>query len=483
MSGIEQAVYGFNPVNNKVFKKNPEVAPRRGVKEYPAYKRNPQTGELKKISSQEEVKNKPWYSSRLLKAITLGAALTAGIVSGMEDKQDFGSKEKVVATTANHEMDNRKNVILEQKELKAEEVEVIKEVFFSPKEESIILNSTKEQELIDLWINKYRTNSKLRDSLVSGYREMGKWQEYLEQIFKEEGVPTEYMYLALAESHWQPNAVSRTGATGPYQFMPKTAKLYDLKIGNGLNECKDPLKSARACAQLLHDLHQACGDWNLALAGYNGGHLWRYIKEKKASGEKMSHEDFLKFLEKKINNVKSGLAGNNYRLEIGPNNNSIKGLAKKFQLGPRKLCRLIGIPENYKIIPTNIKTINIPLSHLSQEQRHKLLDLEIRNLNENKQYPAKGIAINNLIKEGEVGGQKPTLRFKEIVVKQPQKNWPEGVKKIAKKKKKKQKPLGFVSLTMIARNHGNTLAEIRELNPGVELGARLPDGYVVRIKG
>jgi len=480
MSGIEQSVFGFDAASGKVFKKEKEK-PSSEAKKYPAFALSTD-GKLTEIKEKRE-SDKSRNSNRLRRAMVLGVALSAAVAAGIDNEQDKDSKKNVVSISAERDAGERNGVLSEQDMLKAEEEEVTREVFFSPNEETVILNATKEKELVDLWMNKYRTNPKLKDSLVSGYKEMGKWQKYLEQIFIEEGVPTEYMYLALAESHWQPNAVSRAGATGPYQFMPKTARLYDLKIGNGLNECKDPLKSARACAQLLHDLHEACGDWNLALAGYNGGHLWRYIKEKKASGEKMSHEDFLKFLEKKINNVKSGLAGNNYCLEIGLHNNSIRGLAKKFHLGPNKLCQIIGIPENSKIIPGDIKAINIPMGHLSNENREKLLNGQIRGLNENRQYPAKGIAINNLIKEGEVTEQKPTIKFKEIVIKQPQQNWTEGVKKIAKKKKKKQPTPGYISLTVVARNNGNTLKEISELNPGLELGARIPDGYRVRIKG
>ena len=535
MSGIEQQIYGYDAVNRKVFKKENTEEPHNEGKKYKAYTRDLQTGKLTEIPDKEK-EEKPWYSSRLLQAITLGTALTAGVAIGINSERKADHKETIISTSVDNDYKagDRRRVLSEQESLKAEEVKVTWEKYFSLKEERVILDNTKEKELVDIWINKYRTNQKLRDSLVSGFREMGKWRDRLKQIFKEERVPTEYMYLALAESHWQPDAVSRSGATGPYQFMEKTGRLYDLKIEEGLDERKDPLKSARACAQLLHDLHEACGDWNLALAGYNGGHLWRYIKEHKDSGEKMSHESFLKYLEGEINNVKNGLAGGEYKLEIIHNNKSvsywanqlhlkpeklcsaigiahdsklipdhikyvrIKGkkhklevdhhndsinfLAKKYRLGPSKLCSLIGIPENSNLIPEYIKSIKIPMGHLSEARRHKLLDAQIRGLNENKQYPAKGIAINTLIKEGEVSEQKAPINFKEITIKQPRAN-EENAKKSNKKKKEKQKNPGYISLTVVARNHGNTLKEIKELNPGIELNARIPDGYVVRVRG
>jgi hypothetical protein len=533
MAGIERQIYGYDAVSDKIYKKEKAEEAHSETKKYPAYKVDAQTGDLSEIKAKEE-KN-PRYSKRLLKAIALGSVLSAGVIAWMSDKHESDVKEKIISTTIEHDTDSRKRVFLEQAALKAEEENVTREVFFSPREEKIILNNAKEKELVDLWMHKYRTNPKLRNSLVSGFKEMGKWQDYLEPIFKEEGVPTEYMYLALAESHWQTQAVSRAGATGPYQFMPETAKLYDLQIGDGLNESKDPLKSARACAQLLHDLHQACGDWNLALAGYNGPYLWRYIKNCKTNGEAMSHEHFLKYLEGEINNVKNGLAGKEFRLDIIHNNKSVKYwaeryhlkphklceligiahgaqsipdsiksviikgekhpleiknhnneinyLAKKYRLGPTKLCQIIGIPENSKRLPDNIKSITIPMSQLSEVKRHQLLDYQIRGLNENEKYPAKGIAINKLIKEGAVKEQEPTIKFKEVVIKQPQQNKPEGVKKTGKKKKRKQHMTGYVSLTVVARNYGNTLKEISELNPGLELGARIPDGYKVRIRG
>jgi membrane-bound lytic murein transglycosylase D len=84
-------------------------------------------------------------------------------------------------------------------------------------------------------------------------------------------VPLEMKYLALVESALNPQAKSRVGATGLWQFMYSTGKMYDLDVSSYVDERMDPVASTEAAAKYLKRLYYMFDDWDLALAAYNSG--------------------------------------------------------------------------------------------------------------------------------------------------------------------------------------------------------------------
>ncbi|HZH54216.1 MAG TPA: transglycosylase SLT domain-containing protein, partial [Sphingobacteriaceae bacterium] len=92
-----------------------------------------------------------------------------------------------------------------------------------------------------------------------------------EKNFKQVGIPEEIKYLSIIESSLDPHAVSRVGATGPWQFMHATARVYGLEMNRLIDERKDPDIASHAAARYIKEAYERFDDWLLAIAAYNCG--------------------------------------------------------------------------------------------------------------------------------------------------------------------------------------------------------------------
>ena len=140
------------------------------------------------------------------------------------------------------------------------------------------------REYIDRYMEKGRP-------LVAGMHGLSTYyMPIFERALEAEQLPLELKYLPVIESALNPNAVSRSGAGGLWQFMPAAAKGYGLEISSLVDERRDPYLSSKMAAKMLHDLYDTYGDWSLAIAAYNCGPGAVNKAIRRAGGEPKSHD-------------------------------------------------------------------------------------------------------------------------------------------------------------------------------------------------
>lgn len=117
---------------------------------------------------------------------------------------------------------------------------------------------------------RLRAQAGLRDTLEDSLFTSGRYLPRMEALFQRFRLPVEIAYLPFVESGFNKRAVSKVGASGIWQFMPYTGKLF-LRVDEVVDERNDPMRAAEAAARLMKQNFDVLGDWALAITAYNHG--------------------------------------------------------------------------------------------------------------------------------------------------------------------------------------------------------------------
>jgi len=225
--------------------------------------------------------------------------------------------------------------------------------------------------------------NKMKNSKITTYKEKRFFKAMddaylfipaIKNVLAQYDIPAEFLFLAMAESHFSNRAYSKKRASGLWQFMPLTGKMYGLKIDEYVDERRDFIKSTKAAAKYLSYLHTKFGKWYLAAIAYNcgEGRLAKGIKRAKTDELSALLDPKKKYIPREsriyIRKIVSlAMMGNDEQFLLKSEYEHLLNRANAYSVSTIKLPR----GESLKRVA---KLIGIPINDLKSLNRHLKYD-------------------------------------------------------------------------------------------------------------
>ena len=231
-------------------------------------------------------------------------------------------------------------------------------------------------DIVKRYIDVYSIRHRDKTARILGLSEIyfPIFEEYLDKY----DLPLELKYIAVIESALNPKAKSKSGATGLWQFMYHASRMFDLKISSYVDERMDPVKSTDAACKYLQYLYRIFGDWQLAIAAYNGGP--GVVRDAiKASGGKTNFWDIAAYLPDQTRTYVPAFIAVNYVMNYNQEHNIV----------PKEL--------KFSYLKLSDVTVKKPLSLKTVSEKLEVSIADLRRLNPiykldfipNSELPAK----------------------------------------------------------------------------------------------
>lgn len=176
------------------------------------------------------------------------------------------------------------------------------------------------------FINLYTVRKRESVSRMMGVAQL--YYPMFEEVMDKYNIPLELKHLAVIESALIPYARSKAGATGLWQFMYPTGKMYGLNVNSYIDERCNPYKATVAAAEYLKSLYTMFGDWQMVLAAYNAG-PGTISKAIRRSGGKKTYWEIRPYLPLETQGYVPAFIAANYAMTHGPEHNIYPALPRK----------------------------------------------------------------------------------------------------------------------------------------------------------